>query len=343
MQKKSLVKYQSQSDVTKIQLEILKIIASGSTNTRQIAIVRRKSVRNTYKVLNRLVSNGFLRKIGTDFLLSQSSKNIVAVAKENYHNKVRLHDVKVRIKILSKYDQDKTKLLLLNHYKTKTIQLKNNKQITFSLSQLKCAITTKSVIITMPSIIANNPTLATAEMMEILFDMIPKLENRLKLILIKDGYLNIEILSQHCAMMENAMAKLYNKEGNKFLIKDPEDGKTRLIIDNSFKLNEFEAVHPNKAISDMQNLQPFFLGLVEKSPSAIEGMLRSSDDIKIMAKVITELVSQRKEQIQTNSQLTEISKGMFEHLRILNQTNSEILYHLETLKGINIDRKNYFG
>lgn len=359
MVQKQRVKVQSQGIFTQTQLEILRLIVSGFTNSKEIAKARRKSIRATYKVLNNLLDKGFVRKIGTDFLLSQSSKKALAVSATKVQNKVRLHDVKVRIKILNKFSQEKIKLLLMNHFKTKTIQLKNNQQIIFNLSQIECAVTTRSVILTMPSIIADTPIQATSELMEMVFSMIPKLENRLNIVLMKEGYLNTEILSQHYAMIENAMAKLYNQEGKKFVIYDPVDGKPRIIMDNSFGLNELETTHNEKAFSDMEGIHPFMLGIAEKSPQEIRGLLEAPGNIKLMAQVMAQNQALAKDmakaiqttmegqtkQIETNMKLTELSQGLMQSIQRQGDTNNQILYHLNAMRGLNprFDKPEYLG
>jgi hypothetical protein len=344
MSKKQFKKVQSYSNLTQTQKQILNLVSDGLNTTKKISEYRRRSLKATYKVLNKLVKYGFLRKIGTNYMLSQRVQNALAMSTQKVQNKIRYHDVKVRIKIL--YPKQFTQEQLIKQIRNpREIQLKNNKQIIFTINNIRCALTTKSIILSMPSILENTPIEATTELMNLLFNTIPKIEHLLNVILIKDSYMNMSIISQHCSLIENSLAKLYNKEGDKFIIKDPEDGKTRLIIDNSFKLNEFEAVHPRKAVSDMESIQPFFLGLADKSPQEVEGLLQSPKNLDLLNKAFKELVDARKEQIEVNQRFIQLSEQLTETIQNTSITQKQILYHLEALRGLNLrfDKPEYLG
>jgi hypothetical protein len=340
-------KIQSQDDISQIQAEVLNLVSHDCNQAKQIAKARRRSVRATYKVLNNLINKGFLRKTGTIYRLSQRVQNF-SLCPEKGSKLVRLHDVKIRVKILypKQFSLEKTKILLLDHFKTKTIQLRNNQQVIFNLNQIKCIITTKSVIFVMPSIIEANPLIAVSEMMEALFSVIPKVENLLKVTLIKDQYCNIDFLSQHCALIENGLAKLYNKEGKKFLVRDPEDNKIRFVIDNSFNLNEFEATHPKKAISDAESIHPFFLGIAEKSPGDVKDFLNTPSHITELSNSVREFVDSSKGiNLSFKENLLRVNEEMIDVIKKSELTNQQILYHLESMRGLNprFDIPDYLG
>lgn len=74
--------------------------------------------------------------------------------------------------------------------------------------------------------------------------------------------LNIKITQEHrfaahYSETNNGLAKDANENKKPIKIKG-EDGKTWLITDNSFKLEELETIHPELAKDDMDKIKPFF-------------------------------------------------------------------------------------
>lgn len=75
------------------------------------------------------------------------------------------------------------------------------------------------------------------------------------------GY-QVKITRQHHALVKNELASLYNKQGQRLQVFDHKG--LWLLIDNSFNLDELEAVHGTTANLDMDNaIKPFFNSLKE--------------------------------------------------------------------------------
>lgn len=84
--------------------------------------------------------------------------------------------------------------------------------------------------------------------------------------LIGDDY-KFRVSRQHYALIYNALAKQYNREGEKLEVRT---GKGLwLLIDDSYGMNELETVHPSTGMADNQKVQDFFNGL--KDIPAIQG------------------------------------------------------------------------
>lgn len=75
------------------------------------------------------------------------------------------------------------------------------------------------------------------------------------------GKYKFRVSRQHYALVKNALAKQYDKEGKKLKIYN----HTGLwfLIDNSFNLHEAETVHSKTAVQDNTKVQNFFNGLKE--------------------------------------------------------------------------------
>lgn len=67
------------------------------------------------------------------------------------------------------------------------------------------------------------------------------------------------VTNQHYALIKNALAKQYNDAGQQLHVYD-EKGLW-FIIDNSFKLDEAETIHPKTAVTDNKKVQEFFNGI----------------------------------------------------------------------------------
>lgn len=73
------------------------------------------------------------------------------------------------------------------------------------------------------------------------------------------GKLRFKVSRQHYALIKNALAKQFDKEG-KHLYVTNETGRW-FIIDNSFNLHEAETIHPKTADQDNKKVQDFFNGI----------------------------------------------------------------------------------
>lgn len=71
--------------------------------------------------------------------------------------------------------------------------------------------------------------------------------------------LKFKVSRQHYALIKNALAKQYDKEGKKLEVSN-ERGQW-FIIDNSFNLHEAETIHPETADKDNLKVQAFFNGI----------------------------------------------------------------------------------
>lgn len=76
-----------------------------------------------------------------------------------------------------------------------------------------------------------------------------------------NGDYRFRISRQHYALIKNALAKQYDKEGRKLEVRT--DKGLWMVIDNSYNMNEAETVHPSTAMSDNKKVQDFFNGVKE--------------------------------------------------------------------------------
>jgi len=263
--------------------EVLKSIQNGLSIT-EMSKYRKVSRTAIYKVLSTLTKRGMIAKIqrGVYELTEEGIKGLHSFVAFRY--KLRQHNLGIKIQILESpknWELRRNEIRQMPYF-NKTIKLKNNEQDLINFGRLKIRTTTKSIIIKMPTIYATDWERATVQAMQILEEMIPKLEHAFKVKLVKDYKANIKIISQEYASLQDALAKLYRNEGNRIYLTG-EDGKIWLITDLSFSTDELEYIHPNKATDDNDAIAPF-LNDLRKNPTTLSNVREETIQVLNVAK-----------------------------------------------------------
>jgi predicted transcriptional regulator len=248
--------------------ETLKLLQMGLSLTE---ISKKRGVSRTaiYKVLATLNKKGMVRKVGygTYELTEKGMGGLHSLVGLRYN--LRQHNLHFKIKILENpknWELRRNELRQIPYY-NRTIKLKNNDQDLFNYGKLQIKTTTKSIIIKIPTLYASDWESAIIQAMGILEDAIFKIERIFNVTLIKDYKSNITIISQEYARIQDALAKLYRKEGNRLYLSG-DDGKIWMITDFSFSTDETEFIHPNKATDDVDAIAPF-LNDLRRNPTTL--------------------------------------------------------------------------
>lgn len=260
---------ESTCNISKTRAEILNGISNFLTIS-EIAKHRKTSRQAVYKVLSKLQRAGMVKKIGMVWGLSEKGKGGLH-SFMGFTNKLRQHNIGIKIKILEtqrNWDKKRNVLMQLPYF-NKRVKLKNNSYDLFSFGKMRIKTTSKSIIFHLPTIFDNNVDNAILQAMDIIFDAIPKVENRFKIKLVKDQKLNMTFISQEYARLNDAIARVYKAQDKKLYIVD-QQGELRFIADYSFAVNELESVHPNKAGEDMNAVNPFLLDLANNPTTFTE-------------------------------------------------------------------------
>jgi DNA-binding PadR family transcriptional regulator len=240
------------------QFEVLKYLQEG-LKISQIAKIRGVARSSIYKVLSSLIKKGFVERKGFAVydITEKGMGGLHSFVGLRY--KLRQHNLHFKIKVLESpknWELKRNEIRQLPYF-NKTLKLKNNEQDLFNYGRLQVKTTSQSVIIMMPTIYAGDWEGAVIQAMQILEDTIYKIEKAFKIKLIKDYKANITVISQEYAKLQDALAKLYRKEGNRIYLTG-DDGKIWLITDFSFSTDELEFIHPEKATDDVDAIAPFF-------------------------------------------------------------------------------------
>lgn len=108
------------------------------------------------------------------------------------------------------------------------------------------------------------------------------LENDLNIILIKPRKCNIKDFGCHIARINDPLAKEINFNKEQLKVYAP-DGKLRLIVDNSFNLDELEAVHKDTSPKDMKKVEKMYKEILENellSPLEIHKIIQENEKFK---------------------------------------------------------------
>lgn len=299
--------------------EVLKLLHEGASIT-EISKYRHVSRNAIYKILATLKKKAYIRhpKRSLYELTDKGIQGLHSFVGLRY--KLRQHNLHFKIEVLESpknWELKRNEIRQLPYF-NKTLKLKNNEQDLFNYGRLQVKTTTKSVIIKMPTIYAADWEDAIIQAMSILEDSIYKIENVFRILLRKNYKANIKIISQEYASIQDALAKLYRKEGNRIYLSG-EDGKIWMITDFSFSTDETEFIHPEKATDDVDAIAPMLNDLrknpttfteVREEMQGIQGVLKTDmqnrvkhqsvlDDIKLTQKVMMETFMKLNKRLDT--------------------------------------------
>ena len=282
--------------------ETLKGISCFLT-VKEIAKYRKVSKTAIYRRIYKLLEKGLIRKIGRTYELTDLGINRLN-SLIGLPQRLRLHNLAFKITIFNKpkgWDIKRNKIVQCRAY-SKATELNNNQYEIHCFSNIKVKTTSNSIIFYMPSYYGRNTDECFKEALDNLWQVVPKIENLFKIILIKDRKCNIEIISQHYARLQDSLAKIYKEEDNKLYVKD-EEGNIWLIADFSFKVSELETIYNKTAKEDMDTMQNF-LNDLRKNPATITQ--------------VTEMIRS----VTTNQMI--FDKNMKSHLKILNRLGKAV-------------------
>jgi len=226
------------------------------------------------------------------------------VPPDNVPETVRLHDLVIRCKVEDPNWESKREQIAhmkLKGYKSWAIN--NGFQQSFHYDfNTTIRTTSKSVLIKLPDVYAATPQKAKQEALEIFFKVRQRVEQLLKVRLMKRARLDLCVTSnQHLAFIYDELAKFFLKEKITLRIYD-QRGELLWVVDDSLGLAELEAVHKAKA-EDIGGHYTAFLHDLSKG----NHLPLSEVTIKLekAANDVNRLLQSQEQQAQIIQQLTE--------------------------------------
>jgi len=233
--------------LSKDQSHVLDLLTSQFLTIKQVAVIRKTSVQAVYKIVRKLKKKGLLYSRSGGF--NRGFKKDISTHIKPKQSGIRLHGQEFNIKILYKDHRyvDIMKKSNIIYIEDHTIRLYRN----------------SIEIYANKSFWGEDENRATYISLEYWTKFFFKLEEYLKIILIKPRRSNIKLVNQHYADVNNEIAESSIEKQQHIRIYSKEDGKLRFLIDNSLNLKEAETVHPIDAKEDMTSVKTFLTDLIE--------------------------------------------------------------------------------
>ena len=237
--KKGLKQGKCYQKLTPTEAEVLHLLTKEFLTPNKAAIRRKTSKQAIYKIIKNLKEKGFVKEISKAFKQVEKIQSTLQPT-----NLIRLHGQEFNIKILYK------------DYRYKKILEKAN---TLNIDGNTIRLYRNSIEVYLGhSFFGDTCQKATARSFTYWNRLVARLENDLKLILVKPGSQNIKIVAQHYAEINNELAEECEKTGDKIRIYTTDEGKLWFMADKSFNENEIET-QGKTAKRDMEDVvQPFF-------------------------------------------------------------------------------------
>ena len=243
--------------LTKAETDILHLLTREFLTVNQISIRRQTSNKAVYKIIAKIKKKGFL---------SDKNKRV-----ENFQstfqpfNQIRLHGQEFNIQIL--YISDLYRKI---YNKSNILYIDGN---TIRLYK-------KSIeIYGTQSFYAEDVRKATSDSLRYWQKFFTKLENQLKIVLIKPRTQNIRIVNAHYSETNNELAEEVERKKEKIKIYTKDDGKLWFLIDNSFNLHEAETVHPQTSKPDMETIKEHFNDIRANNPPTLSQVMQIIKDM----------------------------------------------------------------
>jgi len=235
--KKSPSKLVQQSPkLTKTEREVLHLLTNEFLTPNKIAVRRRTTVRAVNHHIQKLRFKGALKK---GFQTLPKNEWSLEVSEG-----IRLHGMEFNIKLLY---QDK-------HYKV--LRSKGN---ILSIDGNTIRLYTNSIeIYGLKSFFGEDAQSATSKAFSYWNKFFIRLEDYLKVELVKNRYNNVSLVKAEYAEIHNELAKECGNKCDKIKVYTRDDGKLWFLIDNSFNLHEAETVHRDSGKRDMVAVSNFF-------------------------------------------------------------------------------------
>lgn len=174
---------------------------------------------------------------------------------------IRLHDLFISLKVVRRPENWNTdfveKILEEKSIEFTRQKLNNWKGLYFDYASVKVRVTPNKVLIKLPDIsmgLEEEPEHLKNLALAYLDDVIPRVENLLKIKISKPRKLSVSVSSQHIAFVKNRIAKYFLDKGINMRVYD-RSGRLRVIVDKSNGNEELEAIDKAHAEEDADRLQ----------------------------------------------------------------------------------------
>lgn len=328
------------------QQEILDMLTCDYETPRNIAVRRKTSLTAVYKTIAKLKEKGYLTRG-----FNRGLKNIQSTQPKHLKQFIRLHGQEWNIQIIAKSDfyrkLEKNTVIFVD---SNTVRLYEDSIEVYANEHLKFE--------------AEDEQRATALSFNYWTRLFTKLENRLKVIIVKQYNQNIRLVNCHYAEVNNELAKECNEKKVKLRVFTTDEGKLWFTIDHSWNFNEAETVHPETSKPDMAKVKAHFndlrdkqsylpsetkervdmLGKAEKNTVAILGELNSqavlvTEQMKSMGQFISGTLTRQQQDLAFQKGIVEQIFDLKKQLDVIKR----IRFRKESRISVQSALGSYFG
>jgi len=293
---------------TKSLLDTLRGVCDHHT-VAAIAAARGVSVSAIFKQLVWLRKNGYLTANNEP---TSSGVECASGGLRTLHKMTRLHDLRFRVEIIRyrdhRFAQHRREFLEMENIPYRVHQRKNWEGYFFALDGWRVEVTPRSFLLLATDVLTLDPIEALLRLYSDVKKLVRKLEARFPVHCLEKGErLNVVVEGSHAALVNNALAAKYNKDKRVFELRDA-TGAVRLVIDNSLKLHELEAVSPVWAVDDEARVKRLLHEAVVQDISLA--------DLKAEVRGIKEVLA-----LQVSAQKLQAEAGVRSHAQVVKLTS----------------------
>lgn len=290
-----------QKEMTKAEREVFMLLTTEFLSPTQISRRRKTSTGATSNLLRSLRKKGWLK---SKLIAATQPNGIPSNAVNQSVKKYRLHAEELNVKII----QDSSKYHTLRQEKrTRTIDDNTvrlyKKSIEIYSGQSFWADTPDGVLA--PSSIYWTRFLARAG-------------DELGIIICKERSNNVKRVKGELAETGNELALDMNSREAKLKVFG-EDGKLWLLIDNSWKLQELETVHPQKHVSDMAKVVKVFSDYRTHPETPVPSEMHHTQEFILEALKQTTILAQKNTQ-----NLEYYAENIVTHVQVMQEISKYI-------------------
>lgn len=285
--------------LTPAERDVLGLLTKRFMTPKKIAVRRKCSQQAVSKIISSLRKKGAL-KHGCDRVVEsrptpQPSQPSFPVES----HLIRLHGMEFNVKILDS-----------SVYYSKILK-KCNKVVVDGCT-VRLYKSSVEVYGTDKSFFGETPQMASSRAFAFWDRFFVRLENDLRVVLVKSRCQNIRLVSQHFSETANEFAVECERNKERIKVHTRDDGKLWFTIDNSFNLHEAETLHPKTSKRDMEDVvQPHFNDLRDNEsflPSQVTQVLH---DISVQNKRALEMFEAlARSQINASDQFAGLVKAL---------------------------------
>jgi hypothetical protein len=278
---------------TKTELDVMYLLCNEFLTVKQASLRRKTSVQNIYKIKKSLIRKGLITI--NNSMVENNDTTFKPLNDFKLKKAIRLHAQEFNIGICYKDNRYKEKIGTVTEIDGNTLKLNRDSLELYSSK----------------SFFAETAQKATAKSIEYWRRIFPRIEDKLKIIILKKGYQNIKMVRcGEYSEIDNELSIEAKKKGLKYKVFTTEDSKLWFEIDNSFNLHEAETKHSQTSEDDMENIiAPFFNDLRDNKPPKMSEL----------AKVLQILITQTSENASGLNAVTTLLKRQLEREEQLRQ------------------------